>query len=55
MRLRSLPSSGASRRRIPSAYRLGANSFVVKPADTTARQQFVEALRSWWLTFNQFP
>ena len=48
-------SSSAHPDDIARAYRLGANSFVVKPADTTARREFVEALRSWWLTFNQFP
>jgi two-component system, response regulator len=46
-------SSSAHPNDIARAYRLGANSFVVKPADTTARLDFIQALRGWWLTFNQ--
>jgi CheY-like chemotaxis protein len=35
------------------AYRLGANSFVVKPPTTALLQKLVESFKLWWLTHNQ--
>ena len=35
------------------AYKLGANSFVVKPPTTALLQGLVESFKLWWLTHNQ--
>lgn len=35
------------------AYKLGANSFVVKPPTSTLLQKLVESFKLWWLTYNQ--
>jgi CheY-like chemotaxis protein len=39
---------------IQRAYRLGANSFVVKPADVKGCEDFALLVKRWWLEFNQF-
>jgi CheY-like chemotaxis protein len=35
------------------AYKLGANSFVVKPPTTALLHKLVESFKLWWLTHNQ--
>jgi CheY-like chemotaxis protein len=40
---------------IAEAYRLGAHSFVIKPASIDERVEFWRALQNWWLRFNEFP
>ncbi len=40
---------------IIEAYRLGAHSFVIKPASIDERVEFWRALQNWWLRFNEFP
>jgi CheY-like chemotaxis protein len=37
---------------ISRAYALGANSYVVKPADPERLERFVKALHEWWTEFN---
>lgn len=37
------------------AYALGANSYIVKPADPNQLSAVVEAFRSYWLTLNSPP
>jgi CheY-like chemotaxis protein len=39
---------------IETAYRLGANSYLVKPNDVTQLIDMVRAIKQYWLTFNQF-
>jgi CheY-like chemotaxis protein len=48
-------SSSAVRTDIDRAFRLGANSFVVKPASAEKRGQLVEAIRNYWLVFSEPP
>jgi CheY-like chemotaxis protein len=48
-------SASANRSDMISAYRLGANSFVVKPTGVAPLTEFARALRAYWLTHNQFP
>lgn len=36
------------------AYRLGANSFVIKPSSAAELVEFASALKSYWLRFNEF-
>lgn len=40
---------------IERAYRLGANSFVVKPSSMSGLTEFVRALGRFWLQFNRIP
>lgn len=40
---------------IERAYRLGANSYVVKPSSQQKLVQIVADFRNWWLTHNQPP
>lgn len=37
------------------AYRLGAHSYVVKPASYQELLAFISALKAYWLTFNDCP
>ena len=46
-------SSSAHPEDIDQAYRLGANSFVVKPAGVAERNDFARALREYWLRFHE--
>ncbi len=46
-------SSSAHPEDILQAYRLGANSFVVKPAGIQERAEFARALRNFWLRFHE--
>src|SRR5579884_2494672 len=36
------------------AYRLGANSYLVKPSTTDRLRELVQAVKSYWLEFNLF-
>jgi CheY-like chemotaxis protein len=49
-----LTSSGAELD-MHEAYALGANSYLVKPADPTALATVVDAIKTYWLTFNRPP
>lgn len=48
--LTSSPNAGDARR----AYQLGANSFVIKPADIQQLSELARRLKEWWLDYNQF-
>jgi two-component system response regulator len=56
-RLRSIPVVIFTSSREPSdiaeAYRLGANSYVVKPLDPDAFAALVAAIGAYWLSTNQ--
>jgi CheY-like chemotaxis protein len=39
---------------IEQAYRLGANAYLVKPHDVGHLGELMKAVKSFWLTFNQF-
>jgi CheY-like chemotaxis protein len=39
---------------VAKAYRLGANSFVIKPSSAQELTDFVAALKGYWLRFNEF-
>ncbi len=45
-------SSSALQADITRAYTLGANSYVVKPADPLRLERMVRALHEWWGNFN---
>ena len=38
-----------------AAYRLGANGFLVKPAQASKCVDMAKAIKDFWLTHNQFP
>ena len=40
---------------IATAYRLGANGFLVKPSEASKFDEMVKALRDFWLTHNTLP
>ena len=46
-------SSSAHRTDIERAYELGANGFVVKPANTEKRVELAKLLGAFWLEFNE--
>lgn len=48
-------SSSAHPHDVEQAYRLGANSFVVKPGSTSRRTEFARMIKSYWLDFNEPP
>lgn len=48
-------TSSAQPHDIDQAYRLGANSYVVKPSDTEKRLEVARLLKAWWLDYNSFP
>jgi CheY-like chemotaxis protein len=48
--LTSSPDARDARR----AYELGANSYVIKPADLQKYAEFARRLKEWWLDCNQF-
>ena len=48
-------SSSAQPDDIERAYRLGANSFVVKPPSTDMRAEFARMIKQFWLTFHEPP
>ncbi len=47
-------SSSAQEGDVDLAYQLGANSFVVKPGGTQEREAFAQAIKEYWLGFNQW-
>ncbi len=40
---------------IATAYRLGANGFLVKPPEASKLQDMVKAIKDFWLTHNMLP
>ena len=40
---------------ISTAYRLGANGFLVKPSEVTKLEEMVKAIKDFWLTQNTSP
>jgi DNA-binding response OmpR family regulator len=48
--LTSSPDARDARR----AYELGANSYVIKPADLQKYAEFARRFKEWWLECNQF-
>ena len=40
---------------VENAYKLGANSFLVKPVDFQNAVQMGELIRRYWIGFNRFP
>jgi CheY-like chemotaxis protein len=58
-RLRTVPvvvlTSSEADPDVTAAYDLGANSYIVKPADTVSFQEAVGRLGSYWLRVNQVP
>jgi len=47
-------TSSEDARDIRTAYDLGANSYVLKPPDLSARSRLVNIMRAWWLELNKF-
>jgi len=58
-RLRSIPvvmlTSSSEEADVADSYRLGANSFVVKPLDLSDYDRVVGALGDYWITLNRTP
>lgn len=48
-------SSSSAISDIDRAYRLGANSYLVKPSSPTELMELLTALKHYWLRFNQPP
>jgi CheY-like chemotaxis protein len=48
-------TSSTSELDMRQAYSLGANSYVVKPADATKLRELVKYLQGYWLGWNQSP
>jgi CheY-like chemotaxis protein len=48
-------SSSQEKRDLAESYRLGANSFLVKPMDADEFAESVRVLVSYWLEYNQLP
>ena len=48
-------SASAEDADIASAYRLGANGFVTKPAEADKLEALVKAIQAFWLTHNMLP
>ncbi len=48
-------TSSKEDRDLAEAYKLGANSYVVKPVDFDKFMSTLESLCSYWLTLNQIP
>ena len=40
---------------IATAYRLGANGFLVKPSEASKLEDMVKAIKHFWLTHNTLP
>lgn len=57
--LKKLPviilSSSNQRSDVERAYDLGANAFLVKPADNATLQDMARAIKEFWLKHNQLP
>jgi two-component system response regulator len=50
-----LLTASADEKDIATAYQLGANGYLVKPAEANKLQNIVEAIRDFWLTHNMLP
>ena len=50
-----LLTASAEEADIASAYRLGANGFLVKPSEASKLEEMVKAIRDFWLTHNTLP
>src|ERR1041385_7024631 len=48
-------SASGEERDIATAYRLGANGFLVKPSEAVKLDEMVKAIRDFWLTHNTLP
>ena len=48
-------TSSVSDEDIARAYDLGANAYLVKPADTAELADIVESIKHFWLTHNHAP
>lgn len=48
-------TSSAQARDVSTAYELGVNSFIVKPASVDERVLFARSLYQWWCHFNLLP
>lgn len=48
-------SSSAERSDVDKAYRLGANGYLVKPANLDGLVNILQALKSFWFTHNLLP
>ena len=48
-------SASAEDADIAAAYRLGANSFLVKPSEASKLEEMVNAIKDFWLTHNMLP
>jgi CheY-like chemotaxis protein len=48
-------SSSNQRSDVERAYDLGANGFLVKPADNATLQDMAKAIKQFWLMHNQLP
>ena len=42
-------------RTLLAAYRLGANAFLIKPAEASNLEEMVKAIKDFWLTHNMPP
>ena len=49
------PHSFSNDADIAAAYRLGANSFLIKPSDFGQLQEMVKSIKHFWLTHNTLP
>jgi CheY-like chemotaxis protein len=50
-----LLTASAEQEDIASAYRLGANGYLVKPSETSKLVEMMKAIKDFWLTFNMLP
>ena len=50
-----LLTASAEEADIASAYRLGANGFLVKPSEAGKLVEMAKAIKEFWLTFNMLP
>jgi two-component system response regulator len=50
-----LLTASAEEADIAAAYRLGANSYLVKPSEATKLVEMAKAIKDFWLTFNTLP
>lgn len=48
-------TSSVSETDVRRAYELGANAYLVKPIESAAQAEMVEALRRFWLGLNRLP
>ncbi len=48
-------TSSHSNADVTKAYELGANSYLVKPVNTGARREMIQAILAYWAVFNKVP